>query len=322
MGGAAGPELQYSGLHVDVKPLERHPKWKSPRTFVFNDHTTSVMFLQSFPELLDEPANEAMQAVLDLIKQGDLDKAEEQLTSLTSIIGDLPVQVQTRVSYDQACIESMRAGRLSAGSEERKRALDEAEEYLVQWFKQGQSEGFRAMGRTPDVEVDYMANDRDLAVVRAERRKTLEEEIPKKYWPTPGGGSGCVPSGTLIDTPKGNCQVEHLRPGDEVFSLRLGGTNKRVRARIVAVFGERSSHCICLNRGWLVTPTQPVRTSTRWIEAAALKKGDRVMNGNGAFVPNSNPEVIEGSFDVFDLTVDNPCHNYVANGLLCHNKKS
>ena len=123
MGGAAGPELQYSGLHVDVKPLERHPKWKSPRTFVFNDHTTSVMFLQSFPELLDEPANEAMQAVLDLIKQGDLDKAEEQLTSLTSIIGDLPVQVQTRVSYDQACIESMRAGRLSAGSEERKRAL-------------------------------------------------------------------------------------------------------------------------------------------------------------------------------------------------------
>ncbi len=59
----------------------------------------------------------------------------------------------------------------------------------------------------------------------------------------------------------------------------------------------------------------------RWIEASALKKGDNVMNGHGDFVPIFELEVLEGPFDVFDLTTANPCHNYVANGLLCHNKQ-
>jgi len=29
---------------------------------------------------------------------------------------------------------------------------------------------------------------------------------------------------------------------------------------------------------------------------------------------------ITGYFEIFDLTIDHPCHNYVANGLVCHNK--
>jgi hypothetical protein len=313
-------DLRYSGLHVDVKPLRKHPQWKSPRTFVFNDHTTSLMFLQSFPELLYEPANLAMQVALSLIKRGDLDQAEEGLSKLTNVIADLPASVQVRIPYDRACIHSMRAGQFAAGSDDRKSELDEAEKYLIQWFKSGQSGGFTAMGRTPGVEVDYMAHDRDLAIVRAERRQTLEKEIPKEYWPTLRGGSGCVPSGAAIDTPQGCRKVEHLRPGDEVFSLRVGSINERITTRIVAVFGGRGSHCIKLNKGWLVTSTQPVRTAARWVEAGALRTGDRVMDGSGTLILISNLEIIEGSFDVFDISTDDPCHNYIANGLLCHNK--
>ena len=31
-------ELQYAGLHVDIRPLRDHPMWRSRRSFVFNDY--------------------------------------------------------------------------------------------------------------------------------------------------------------------------------------------------------------------------------------------------------------------------------------------
>jgi hypothetical protein len=51
-----------------------------------------------------------------------------------------------------------------------------------------------------------------------------------------------------------------------------------------------------------------------------IKKGDTIINGLGTLVSVSEIEMLDESFEVFDITVDNPCHNYVANGLLCHNK--
>lgn len=314
-------ELQYAGLHVDVKPLRNHPKWTSPRTFVFNDHTTSQMFLQSYPELLDEPANEAMQRILELMKQGNVDKADEELNKLASVLADLPMGVQRRISYDQACTHSMRASTFADHSREREQTLDQAEKYLVDWFERGQSGGFRAIGRTADAEVHQMAYDPDLSLVCSERGTNLRKAIPNSHWPTRGGGGGCVPLGTFIDTPNGKCLVERLRPGDGVVSLRLGSANERVRATVVAVATERRTRCFQLNQSWLVTPSQPVRTSTGGVEAAALNKGDRVMDGYGHLVPIFELEILESNFEVFDLTIDDPCHNYVANGLLCHNKK-
>jgi Pretoxin HINT domain len=216
----------------------------------------------------------------------------------------------------------MRAAHLPSNSNERKQLLDEAEEYLVEWFMQGQSEGFSAMGRTVDAEVHSMARDPDLALVRLERKDTLQNSIPKQHWPIPGGGTGCVPLGTFIDTPNGRCRVERLRPGDEVLSLSRGSAKQRVRATIVSVGSGPTKRCIRLNRSWLVTPTQPVRLQTGWVEAAELKRGDRVMNGYGVYVPILELKIVERRFQVFDLTIDNPCHNYVANGLLCHNKKA
>jgi HD domain len=83
-------ELRYAGLHVDLKPIREHPKWRAPRTFVFNDRTTAEMFLKSFPELFDEPANDAMKGVLAFMKQGDLGKAEEELTRFARVAGGSP----------------------------------------------------------------------------------------------------------------------------------------------------------------------------------------------------------------------------------------
>jgi hypothetical protein len=314
------PELQYAGLHIDVKPLRNHSTWKSPRTFVFNDHTTCEMFLHSFPELLNEPAKEAMSGVLELMKHANLDEADKELDRLASVLDDLPIEVQMRIFYDKACVHSKRAATYHDSSSEHEHALDQAANYLVEWFKRGQSGAFKAIGRTADAEVHYMASDRDLALVRSKRSTTLHNAIPKSHWPTSNSGGGCVPLGTFIDTPNGKCLVERLRPGDDVVSLRLGSVNERVRATVVAVMTTQSPCCIRLNLKWLVTPRQPVLTSGGWVEAAAIKKGDTVMDGYGALVPIFEREILESSFEVFDLNIDDPCHNYVANGLVCHNK--
>ncbi len=165
-----------------------------------------------------------------------------------------------------------------------------------------------------------MEHDHDLQLLRSERNEQLHEAIPKEYWPVPGKRSSCVPSGSLIDTPQGQRAVEHLRPGDEVLSIRLRTGNDRVRAKITHVATSTSTRCIRMNQSWLVTPGQPVRTATEWVPAGAIKLGDRVMNGDGILVRIRSLEAVEGLFEVFDLSVDDVHENYVANGLLCHNK--
>jgi hypothetical protein len=225
-----------------------------------------------------------------------------------------------RIVYVEACLHSMRAKTLPEGSQEYEQVLDQSAKLLVEWFERGQRGGFRETGNTELSAVDRLATDRDLDLVREKRWETLRQAIPDSSWPTSSSGGGCVPMGTFIDTPDGKCLVEHLRPGDNVMSLRLGSACERVRTTVVAVATTQSTRCIQVNDRWLVTPSQPVRTSTGWVEAAALRKGARVMDGYGALVPIVELEILDDSFEVFDLTIDDPCHNYVANGLLCHNK--
>jgi hypothetical protein len=317
------PELQYAGLHVDVKPLPKHAIWHSPRTFVFNDSTTSLMFIQSFPELLDEPAKDAMVEVLKLMRERKVDEAEKELDQLASVLSDLPVETQMRILYDKACLFSMRAETQPQGSSGREEALDRAVNYLVEWFDKGRSGAFDATGRTMDSEFYRMLSDLDLSLVLAEKREALRKAMPNAHWPTPGGrgGGGCVPFGTVIDTPSGDCRVEFLRPGDEVVSVRFGNTTERVKAKIAAIATTRSPYCIQLRRNCLVTPAQPVRTANGWIEAAGLKRGDQVMDGHGELVVVEHLSVIEGYFEVFDLSIEEPWHSFVANGLVCHNKE-
>ena len=315
-------ELQYGGLHIDVKPLRKHD---APRTFVFNDRTTAAMFLQSYPELLQEPAKDAMAGILKLMKQGDLDKADEELDQLASVLTDLPDDVQLQIFYEKACVSSMKAVGLPDSAQKRKEALDQAVVYLIKWFEVGQSGAFKASGRTADAEVHRMAIDSDLRLVCSTRKKELTATIPKSLWPARtgggGGGTGCVLLGTLIDTPGGKCPVEHLRPEASVISLRLEDSVQQVTTTITRLVASRSIRCIRINQTLVVTPSQPLRTPGAWIEAMALKQGDALIDGGGREVVIYDLHVMDQYFEVFDLTIDDPCHSFVANGLLCHNKK-
>lgn len=314
-------ELQFGGVHVDVKPLPKHPVWRNPRTFVFNDHTPADMFIRSFPELLDEPVKAAMHGVLDAMKQGQLDEADRVLDLLGSIQSDLPVEVQMQILYAKACTRSMRAAMTPAASQEKEQLLDESARLLSDWFRHGQSGSFKKMGRTAAAEVGRMVADGDLKTVRSQRVVELRKSIPAEHWPRAGGGGGgCVPKGTLVDTPRGARRIEQLSVGDGVVSLRLGGSIYRVISRIQSVHASAAPHCVQLNGKWMVTPTQPVRSTAGWVEAGTLALGDHVMDGRGELVPITELTTVEGEFEVYDLSLNDPDHNYIASGLLCHNK--
>jgi hypothetical protein len=127
--------------------------------------------------------------------------------------------------------------------------------------------------------------------------------------------------GTLIDTPSGQVPVETLQPGDEVVSLLYEAGVESITTTVAAVRTIRTNTCIQLAPGWVVTPRQPVLTAGGWIPASKVKSGESVMNRNGGFVAIDPPRILRGYFEVFDLTISDGSHNYIANGLLCHNAK-
>jgi len=313
------PDLQYGIVHVDVKPLPGQTGWIAPRTFVFNDQTPSGMFLLSFPELLAVPSRKVLQRILELIGEKKLDEASQELDRIASVKDDLPIDVQMAISYEYACIQSLKAASLPAGSPEREAAQNAAVKSLLDWYQRGRDGGWESTGRTASAEIHRMATDGDLSFVVQNRKQELKAVIPAAHWPSRGSGGGCVPLGTRIDTPDGACPVENLRSGDAILSLRLGPAPESVPAKVQAVATSRTSRCIRLNRSWLATAGQRIRSSDGWVRVGSLKTGDRVFDGQGALVDVVNVEVIEGYFETFDLTIDDPCHNYVADGLLCHN---
>lgn len=330
--------LRYTGLHIDLKPLKKHPTWTSPRTFVFNDRTTAQMFLDAFPEILAQPAKESVAKILDQMREGDLEGALQALDTIESVAHDLPVGVQLDVAYEKACTYSLMAVRAKPGSKKREQAIDKSAEYIVRWFEQGHKNGWARIGRTVNAEVYRMANDPDLTGVLSARRALLDKTIAPAHWPGSktdtttksgnkgarnwgGGGSGCIPRGTMVQTPRGNRPVESLRPGDKLISLELNENCDAVTTGIAALTSWRSPQCLRFNQDWLLTPTQPVRKPDGWVEARLVSAGDYILNGQGELVHIDHIETVEDYFEVYDISTNHPTHNYVANGLLVHNKK-
>jgi hypothetical protein len=172
-----------------------------------------------------------------------------------------------------------------------------------------------------------MIEDQDLADVVRERWDRIAEKIPGRFHPretprptTSPSYSGCVPIGTGIATPSGIKPVQELRRGDLVYSFRLSGPIERVTARVEAVHTLREAKCVRLNQHWLITPHQELWSGTRWIRACDLRPGDTVMDYEARYQVLHTIDTVHGYFEVFDLTVDETSHNYLANGLLCHNK--
>lgn len=138
----------------------------------------------------------------------------------------------------------------------------------------------------------------------------------------------CVARGTRVKTPKGLREVELLGVGDEVTVVdpqtRELGVGKvsaiRTRPRECARLWTRLGPLTLTTDHPLYDPSRAEWAAAGdWVlglrSAVLLVEGDAVAPGVVV-----RAERFVGLEDVFDLTVDHPHHDFVAEGVLVHNK--
>jgi hypothetical protein len=143
--------------------------------------------------------------------------------------------------------------------------------------------------------------------------------------------SCCVARGSRIRVRRGTKPVESLKLGDEVLCVNPE-TGERVVARLSGIrvsrrecfeFGIGDATLRCTADHPLYDPDAKV-----WADAGDWVLGRRssllrVPDDDEAPVEHVQPitSAVAGLDEVFDLTVDHPLHNFVADGVLVHNKR-
>lgn len=144
-------------------------------------------------------------------------------------------------------------------------------------------------------------------------------------WAAP---SCCVCAATPVRTPGGPRRLGDVAVGDIVWSIEVE-TGARVERRVVAVRAARRE-CVRLRHaaGALVcTPDHPLYSpesgdyepASRWVEGARRRLSLATDEG----VTTVEVEAVEafvGVREVVDLTIEGAPHNFVAAGVVVHNK--
>ena len=138
----------------------------------------------------------------------------------------------------------------------------------------------------------------------------------------------CVAAGTLIRTPSGETPVELLRVGDGIVSVDPQ-TGAFVATRVAAIRTARR-HCLRLRTAsgadLIVTETHPLFVPELetylpagcWLQSNAPLLGV-VRNGLVAESVVASTR-LSGRRVVYDISVDSLHHNFIAGGILVHNK--
>jgi hypothetical protein len=140
---------------------------------------------------------------------------------------------------------------------------------------------------------------------------------------------GCIARGARVRTPRGSRPIEDLEVGDEVLCVdpELGVTHAtRITWRRVV---QRECLTLSFDGGALqCTSDHPLYcpTSKGWHPAGDWALGKRtsllqVTSEGQRVVEVTSVSTFSGVHDVFDLTVEHPLHNFVADGVLVHNKQ-
>ncbi len=144
----------------------------------------------------------------------------------------------------------------------------------------------------------------------------------------PGCIFGCVARGASVHVPGGRRRIEAIRVGDVVLAVDPE-TCTTHEGRVSAVRSvERETLLLVFRGGTLrLTSDHPVYCPRErvWAPAGDWGIGARrhlllVEDDETREVTVERAEVRGEVREVFDLTVDHPLHNFVANGVLVHNK--
>lgn len=141
--------------------------------------------------------------------------------------------------------------------------------------------------------------------------------------------SSCVARGAQVRVARGLRPIEDLCVGDELICVDPD-SGEQLAAPLVAIRSAKRE-CVRIVAGGLeliLTSDHPVYCPERreWAPAGDWVLGKRTQLlavTLEAIEPVRVSEVFRyaGIHEVFDLSVDHPLHNFVANGVLVHNKK-
>jgi hypothetical protein len=143
-------------------------------------------------------------------------------------------------------------------------------------------------------------------------------------------GCGCIAAGSTVLTPRGRRRIESLQPGDEVICLDPA-TGERVTSLVATTRSLTRETLRLSGEGWSLrcTSDHPLYDpSTReWAPA-----GDWVLGKRSALLlvtdePTAPRQIAvdaraldAGLAEVFDISVAHELHNFIAEGILVHNK--
>lgn len=319
--------LRYHHVTATVKPLPKHKTWKRPRIFVFDEYASGQDFVAAFPELLAEPATKWLHEALAAIRSGHLDQAATTLAQLENVATELPTELRSRYFYDSACLHSMNADAADS-TDTQNHLLAVSLTQLLEWLRivlddtglSGREDPFNAIHR--------MSRDSDLYGVLANRRSQIMKRIPNELraavlsTPPPRqdpGDSGCFPRGSMVHTAAGLVPIEDIREGVAISSVEHG---KLINASVARIRTRRENRCVCINGRYLLTESQPVATHGRgFVNAHEVYPGNAVLTADLRYETVRTVSTVDGRFEVFALTTDHPSHNYIVDGIVCHNDK-
>lgn len=139
---------------------------------------------------------------------------------------------------------------------------------------------------------------------------------------------GCIARGARVRVPGGSRRIEELQVGDEVLCVDPA-TGRHIETRITSVRRVRRE-CVALQlegTELVCTTDHPLYSpeDATWAPAGDWAVGNRTVLAlsDGAALterPVRARRLEAGVHEVFDLSIEHPLHNFVANDVLVHNK--
>jgi hypothetical protein len=154
-----------------------------------------------------------------------------------------------------------------------------------------------------------------------------------------GGGSTCLVAGTKILMADGKTKknIEDIKPGDKVMGYDT--VNKQLKVETVlatdhpirdhhynvkladgTIIGLTREHPLYSEKGWAsIDPASTLAENPKLV-VAKLNIGDKLLEASGKYVTIVSMQYIPGNIQTYNLKNVTGYNDFVANGIITHNK--
>lgn len=138
-------------------------------------------------------------------------------------------------------------------------------------------------------------------------------------------GLSCFLAGTkILMGDNTSCPIENVKSGDKIISYDLERSEFRLSiVNKLIVHQNEPSGFYLINNHLKVTGSHRIWVKNKgWISVSNLKIGDEVFTSDGKYITVRTKEKVNGTFTVYNLSIQDRTHNFFAEGILVHNIKA